>query len=74
MGFLIRDLVVKVERREDRCGELLEYIQQLTYFAKMPQLQKIALEWVPPTRHTEESMDDDGGESACSAAVDTEQG
>ena len=56
---LVRDLTVKVERNECQCGQLLDYIQRLTYFAKMPQLQKIAVEWHSPLDCTDQDLPND---------------
>ncbi|KAL3587962.1 hypothetical protein FPOAC2_14013 [Fusarium poae] len=56
---LVRDLKVKVERNECQCGNLLDYIQRLTYFAKMPQLQKIAFECYSPTESADQDLSND---------------
>ncbi|OBS15604.1 hypothetical protein FPOA_13552 [Fusarium poae] len=56
---LVRDLTVKVERNECHCGQLLDYIQRLTYFAKMPQLQKITVEWHSPTENVDQDLPND---------------
>ncbi|KAF5701667.1 hypothetical protein FMUND_13793 [Fusarium mundagurra] len=53
---LVRDLTIKVERQDCECGQLMEYIQRLSYFAKMPQLQKITVEWFTPTRNIDEAL------------------
>ncbi|KAF4502816.1 hypothetical protein FAGAP_972 [Fusarium agapanthi] len=56
---LVRDLTIKVERQDCECGQLMEYIQRLSYFAKMPQLQKITVEWFTPTRNIDEALPSD---------------
>jgi hypothetical protein len=53
---LVRDLTIKVERQDCQCGQLMEYIQRLSYFAKMPQLQKITIEWYTPTKTADEGL------------------
>ncbi|KAF4455038.1 hypothetical protein F53441_2543 [Fusarium austroafricanum] len=53
---LVRDLTIKVERQDCQCGQLMEYIQRLSYFAKMPQLQKITIEWYTPPRNMDEGL------------------
>ncbi|KAF4963790.1 hypothetical protein FSARC_8216 [Fusarium sarcochroum] len=49
---LVRDLTIKVEREKCQCGQLMEYMQRLSYFAKMPQLQRIVFEWHTTTNNT----------------------
>jgi hypothetical protein len=49
---LVRDLTIKVEREKCQCGQLMEYMQRLSYFAKMPQLQRILFEWHTMTNDT----------------------
>ncbi|KAH7187342.1 hypothetical protein DER44DRAFT_680614, partial [Fusarium oxysporum] len=53
---LVRDLTIKVERQDCQCGQLMEYIQRLSYFAKMPQLQKFTIEWYTPTKNVDEGL------------------
>ncbi|KAH7169615.1 uncharacterized protein B0J16DRAFT_273691 [Fusarium flagelliforme] len=53
---LVRDLTIKAERQDCQCGQLMEYIQRLSYFAKMPQLQKITIEWCTPTKAMDEGL------------------
>ncbi|KAL9572193.1 hypothetical protein ACKAV7_003681 [Fusarium commune] len=53
---LLRDLTIKVERQDCQCGQLMEYIQRLSYFAKMPQLRKITIEWYTPTKDMDEGL------------------
>ncbi|KAJ3454275.1 hypothetical protein MRS44_018267 [Fusarium solani] len=42
---LVRDLTVIVERHECQCGQLMEYMEHASHFAKLPQLQRISFEW-----------------------------
>lgn len=49
---LVRDLTIKVEREKCQCGQLMEYMQRLSYFTKMPQLQRIVFEWHTTTNDT----------------------
>ncbi|KAK2669980.1 MFS transporter superfamily [Fusarium oxysporum f. sp. vasinfectum] len=53
---LVRDLTIKVERQDCQCGQLMEYIQRLSYFAKMPQLQKFTIEWYTPTKNVDDGL------------------
>ncbi|KAH7228508.1 uncharacterized protein BKA55DRAFT_598518 [Fusarium redolens] len=53
---LVRDLTIKVERQDCQCGQLMEYIQRLSYFAKMPQLQKITIEWYTPPKDVDDGL------------------
>lgn len=42
---LVHDLTIRVEREECHCGQLMEYVQRLSYFTKMPQLRRVLFEW-----------------------------
>ncbi|KAL6351741.1 hypothetical protein LRP88_14892 [Fusarium phalaenopsidis] len=42
---LVRDLTVIVERHECQCGQLMEYMEHASHFAKLPQLQRISFKW-----------------------------
>ncbi|WKT54265.1 hypothetical protein QSH57_004849 [Fusarium oxysporum f. sp. vasinfectum] len=53
---LVRDLTIKVERQDCQCGQLMEYIQRLSYFAKMPQLQKFTIEWYTPPKNVDDGL------------------
>ncbi|KAK2923346.1 MFS transporter superfamily [Fusarium oxysporum f. sp. vasinfectum] len=53
---LVRDLTIKVERQDCECGQLMEYIQRLSYFAKMPQLQKFTIEWYTPPKNVDDGV------------------
>ncbi|SPJ87903.1 uncharacterized protein FTOL_12372 [Fusarium torulosum] len=45
---LVHDLTIRIEREECQCGQLMEYVQRLSYFAKMPQLRRVLFEWDTP--------------------------
>ncbi|KAH7203064.1 hypothetical protein BKA60DRAFT_600594 [Fusarium oxysporum] len=47
---------VAVEMLDCECGQLMEYIQRLSYFAKMPQLQKFTIEWYTPPKNVDDGL------------------
>ncbi|GKU08791.1 unnamed protein product [Fusarium langsethiae] len=68
---LVRDLTVKVEKDECQCGELLEYIQRLTYVSKMPQLQKVVVEWHCPIETPNKDLPNDWSSLSASESSET---
>ncbi|KAF5988544.1 hypothetical protein FBULB1_1420 [Fusarium bulbicola] len=68
---LLRHLTVRVKRDECQCGQLMKYMQHASYFAMMPQLQKISFEWFDPSKDlnyadNRDAPDDDSSLSSCS--------
>ncbi|KAG5756896.1 hypothetical protein H9Q69_011105 [Fusarium xylarioides] len=68
---LLRHLTVRVKRDECQCGQLMKYMQHASYFATMPQLQKISFEWFDPSKDLNyaddrDPPDDEDSLSSCS--------